>query len=197
MLHTRFLRLRSFGGGLDRDRSHALNRARLPVKDAESECIHEIVIRSGPKRSHLEWLAHLEGEIVKLIFNTATSISTLFSPFHHLGIQTLRLRTCNSSYRSASPASTNPSNVMMLSSLVRFPLIFISGIFVPIATLQGSARVAVYCSPITYLVDGFDRALLGSATIPLLLDWAALICFSVVFVLLARTFHRRNLMKGL
>ena len=42
----------------------------------------------------------------------------------------------------ASPASTNPSNVMMLSSLVRFPLIFISGIFVPIASLQGVARVA-------------------------------------------------------
>jgi ABC-2 type transport system permease protein len=49
----------------------------------------------------------------------------------------------------ASPASTNPSNVMMLSSLVRFPLIFISGIFVPIASLQGVARVVVYCSPIT------------------------------------------------
>ncbi len=39
----------------------------------------------------------------------------------------------------ASPASTNPSNIMMLSSLVRFPLIFISGIFVPIASLHGIA----------------------------------------------------------
>jgi ABC-2 type transport system permease protein len=97
----------------------------------------------------------------------------------------------------ASPASTNPSNVMMLSSLVRFPLIFISGIFVPIATLQGIARVAVYCSPITYLVAGFDLSLLGSTAIPIGLTWAALIGFSVVFVVLASVLHRRNLMKGL
>ncbi len=97
----------------------------------------------------------------------------------------------------ASPASANPSNVMMLSNLVRFPLIFVSGIFVPIASLQGIARMVVYCSPITYLVDGFDYGLLGSAAIPLLLDWVALIGFSIVFMLFARTFHRRNLMKGL
>jgi ABC-2 type transport system permease protein len=97
----------------------------------------------------------------------------------------------------ASPASTNPSNVMMLSSLVRFPLIFISGIFVPIASLQGIARVAVYCSPITYLVAGFDLSLLGSTAIPIGLTWAALIGFSVVFVALASVLHRRNLMKGL
>jgi len=97
----------------------------------------------------------------------------------------------------ASPASTNPSNIMMLSSLVRFPLIFISGIFVPIASLQGIARVAVYCSPITYLVAGFDLSLLGSTAIPIGLTWAALIGFSVVFVVLASVLHRRNLMKGL
>ncbi|MGZ5521131.1 MAG: ABC transporter permease [Halobacteriota archaeon] len=97
----------------------------------------------------------------------------------------------------ASPASTNPGDVMMLSSLVRFPLIFISGIFVPIASLQGIARVAVYCSPITYLVAGFDLSLLGSAAIPIGLTWAALIGFSVVFVVLASVLHRRNLMKGL
>jgi len=97
----------------------------------------------------------------------------------------------------ASPASTNPPNVMLLSNLVRFPLIFISGIFVPIASLQGIARVAAYCSPITYLVNSFDLGLLGGAAVPLLLGWTVLIGFSVVFVLLARTFLRRNLMKGL
>ena len=97
----------------------------------------------------------------------------------------------------ASPASTNPSNIMMLSSLVRFPLIFISGIFVPIASLQGIAKVAVYCSPITYLVAGFDLSLLGSTAIPIVLTWAALIGFSIIFVALASVLHWRNLVKGL
>ena len=82
------------------------------------------------------------------------------------------------------------NNVMLLSNLVRFPLIFISGISVPIASLRGVARVAVYCSPITYLVNGFDLGLLGSAAIPLLFGWAVLIGFSIVFVLFARIFHR-------
>jgi ABC-2 type transport system permease protein len=86
---------------------------------------------------------------------------------------------------------------MLLANLIRFPLIFISGIFVPIASLQGLAKIAAYCSPITYLVNGFDQGLLGSAAIPLLLDWAALIGFSIAFVLLATALHRRNLMKGL
>ena len=40
----------------------------------------------------------------------------------------------------ASSASTNPSNVMLLSNLIRFPLIFISGIFVPLASLQGGRK---------------------------------------------------------
>ncbi|MFH0966545.1 MAG: ABC transporter permease, partial [Methanobacteriota archaeon] len=33
----------------------------------------------------------------------------------------------------ASPSMDNPSNIMMLSSLVRLPLIFVSGIFVPLS----------------------------------------------------------------
>lgn len=44
--------------------------------------------------------------------------------------------------------------------------------------------------------EGFSKGMKQRCD-PLLLDWAALICFSVVFVLFARTFHRRNLMKGL
>ena len=34
----------------------------------------------------------------------------------------------------ASPTTDNPSNIMMLSSLIRLPLIFISGIFIPSAS---------------------------------------------------------------
>ncbi len=97
----------------------------------------------------------------------------------------------------ASPASTNPSTVMMLSNIIRFPLIFISGIFVPIASLQGIAKIAAYCSPVTYLVDGLDLGLLGRSAMPLVLDWVALLGFSTVFILLARALHKRNLAKGL
>jgi ABC-2 type transport system permease protein len=86
---------------------------------------------------------------------------------------------------------------MMLSNLVRFPLIFISGIFVPLDNVSGVGRIVSYCSPITYLVDGFNWGLRGTSALSPLIDLAALIAFSAVFLVLARTFHRRNVMKGL
>jgi hypothetical protein len=73
---------------------------------------------------------------------------------------------------------------------------FIGGIFVPIASLQGIARMAVYCSPIITSLTVLIWVCWGAHD-PALLSWTALIGFSVVFVLLARTFLRRNLMKGL
>src|SRR5674476_1426963 len=129
------------------------------------------------------------GLAAMFVFFVASSVGPLITPWEERAGTYERLLS--------SPASTNPSNIMMLSSLVRFPLIFISGIFVPIASLQGIALAAVYCSPITYLVAGFDLSLLGSTAIPIGLTWAALIGFSVVFVALASVLHRRNLMKGL
>lgn len=97
----------------------------------------------------------------------------------------------------ASPATTVPANIMMLSNLVRFPLIFISGIFVPIDSTHGIARVLSYCSPITYLVDGFNWGLRGTSVLSPLVDLGALVAFSAVFLVLASAFHQRNVMKGL
>ncbi|MDZ7837106.1 MAG: ABC transporter permease [Actinomycetota bacterium] len=86
---------------------------------------------------------------------------------------------------------------MMLSSVIRFPLIFISGIFVPIGQLSPAGRVLSYFSPITYLVDIFNYSLKGSHNLNLFLDFGALIGFAVAFLFLANFFHRRNLLKGL
>ncbi len=61
-----------------------------------------------------------------------------------------------------------------LSSLIRFPLIFISGIFVPLAALRGTARILSYISPLTYLVDIVGFALKGEFALNLLLDFLAL-----------------------
>ncbi len=97
----------------------------------------------------------------------------------------------------ASPSSRNPSNIMMLSSIVRFPLIFISGIFVPISQLPLGARILSYFSPITYIVDIFNYSLKGKHDISLAIDFLALIAFAVIFIILSNFFHKRNLLKGL
>lgn len=97
----------------------------------------------------------------------------------------------------ASPSVRSPSHIMMFSSLIRFPLIFISGIFVPLGNLQGIPKVLTYFSPITYLVDIFNFCFNGESHISLLIDFTTLFIFSVIFIFLSSRFHKRNLMKGL
>jgi len=97
----------------------------------------------------------------------------------------------------ASPSVRSPSHIMMFSSLIRFPLIFISGIFIPLQNLPETGRILSYFSPLTYLVDLFHAGLDGVSVLPVALDILALILFSCVFLLISSYFHKRNMMKGL
>ena len=97
----------------------------------------------------------------------------------------------------ASPSVRSPSHIMMLSSLIRFPLIFISGIFIPLDSLGGTGRVLAYFSPITYLVDMFNFSFRNESVISLPVDFMALSIFAGIFILLSNWFHKRNLIKGL
>ncbi|NYT17120.1 MAG: ABC transporter permease, partial [Methanomicrobiales archaeon] len=81
----------------------------------------------------------------------------------------------------ASPAADTPSTVMMLSTLVRLPLIFISGIFIPLADLGGAAQAVAFLSPLTYLVDLFQGAMNGAAVIGPVTDLFALFVFIILF----------------
>jgi ABC-2 type transport system permease protein len=97
----------------------------------------------------------------------------------------------------ASPASDSPPNVMIFSNLIRFPLIFISGIFVPLAQMQGPGLVLAYCSPLTYLVDLFNAAMSGTSVFSPVTDCGVLVLTIAGFVFLARVIQKRNLMKGM
>ncbi len=96
----------------------------------------------------------------------------------------------------ASPATNNPSNIMMLSSLVRLPLIFISGIFIPLGELTGWFYILTSLSPLTYLVDLLHAALNGDAVYPPWFDALVLVTVICVFILCAKIIQRRNLVKG-
>ncbi|HVP95140.1 MAG TPA: ABC transporter permease [Methanoregulaceae archaeon] len=97
----------------------------------------------------------------------------------------------------ASPTTNNPSNIMMLSSLVRLPLIFVSGIFIPLNQLQGWEWVLTSLSPLTYLVDLFHAAFLGNAVYPVYIDSAVLVVVILLFIGGTKIIQRRNLIKGI
>ena len=97
----------------------------------------------------------------------------------------------------ASPTTNNPSNIMMLSSLVRLPLMFISGIFIPLSQLTGPYFLLTSLSPLTYLVDLFHAALNGDAVYPPWVDALVLVFVIALFISCAKVIQKRNLVKGI
>ena len=97
----------------------------------------------------------------------------------------------------SSPAGKTPANIMMLAALVRFPLIFISGIFIPLNEMSGATRLVTQFSPLTYLVDALNHGMGQPAVMPWYVDIAALVLFTFVFVAGASFILKKRSMKGL
>lgn len=95
---------------------------------------------------------------------------------------------------SAPPADV-PGNVMMLSAVVKFPLIFISGIFIPLGEMPSWGRALAYVSPLTYFTDLMRCSLQDVSHLPPGLDLTVLAGFALLAALAAIAFHRRSLPK--
>ncbi|MDG6256653.1 MAG: ABC transporter permease [Methanomicrobiaceae archaeon] len=93
----------------------------------------------------------------------------------------------------AVPPTNVPSNIMMLSSLLKFPLVFISGIFVPLEQLPAWGMALAVFSPLTYFVDIVRYSFTGTHYFPVLADIGALAAFALVFTVAAMVLHRRNI----
>jgi len=91
----------------------------------------------------------------------------------------------------AAPPASSPSNIMLLSNLVRLPLLFVSGIFLPISQMPAWARWAAPLSPLSYasalIRSGFGRP----GYFPPWLCVLMLAVFAVVFFHGACCFHGR------
>ncbi len=93
---------------------------------------------------------------------------------------------------SAPPADV-PGNVMMLSALFKFPLVFISGIFLPLEQLPGWGRGLAYVSPLTYLTDLLRYATGSGHHLFVALDLGAMIAFTGLAAGTAYALHRRSM----
>jgi ABC-2 type transport system permease protein len=95
----------------------------------------------------------------------------------------------------SAPPTSLVSNIMMLSTFVKFPVIFISGIFIPLDQMPGWGVVVASLSPLTYFTDLARYSIQGYAYYPLYADFAALLGYSALFLLLAVRLHERALPK--
>jgi len=78
------------------------------------------------------------------------------------------------------------------SNFLRFPMIFLCGLFIPIEALPAALQPLSYALPLTYGVDILHGAMHGAHALPLGLDFAALGAFcAVLFLASVRNIHKR------
>lgn len=80
-----------------------------------------------------------------------------------------------------------------LANAIRFPMIFLCGVFVPLERLPGILPTVARLFPLTYAVEALDVALLSGASPTLGLDLAVLALFSVALFALATAILRSRL----
>jgi len=93
------------------------------------------------------------------------------------------------------PPTGEPSQIMMLSNLIRLPLIFISGIFVPLPQMPYWGKLIAPLSPLTYTTD-LTRYSLGDISFYSVgINFLMLLLFTVLFLLAGFKLHSKTMPK--
>ena len=91
------------------------------------------------------------------------------------------------------PPTNLPATVNMIASVVKFPVVFISGIFIPLDELPGWGQLVAYISPLTYFTDIARSCVQDRGHLPLAVDFGVLVAFSFLFLLVAMKLHQRTM----
>jgi ABC-2 type transport system permease protein len=79
-----------------------------------------------------------------------------------------------------------------LANFIRFPMMFLGGVFVPVTSLPIWLQVVARLLPLTYSVEALRASLSGGTWATAALDLSALVAFSLVlFILAVRTLAKR------
>lgn len=91
----------------------------------------------------------------------------------------------------ASYPTESPGDIMSMLNVVRLPLIFISGVFIPLDQLPAAAQAVSLLSPLTYGNDLIRAGFTGETRIGPAVDVAVLLAFVLVFQIAANLLYRR------
>jgi len=70
-----------------------------------------------------------------------------------------------------------------LANLPRFLMVFLSGVFIPIASLPLALKCIAYVMPLTYTVDGIQQAFGNAGSIPITIDILVLVALIPALIL--------------
>jgi len=91
----------------------------------------------------------------------------------------------------AAYPTESPGDIMSMLNLVRLPLIFISGVFIPLSQLPSAGQFIALLSPLTYGSDLIRAGFTGEAHFGPAVDVGLLLFFILVFQFAANLLYRR------
>mgnify|MGYP000135472267 CR=1 FL=1 len=89
----------------------------------------------------------------------------------------------------ASIPTQNPGQVMMPLNFVRIPMLFVSGVFIPVSRLPAWGRALAALSPLTYSMDLVRAGIQGARHFGLLTSTLGLLFYFILFLTVAMRFH--------
>jgi ABC-2 type transport system permease protein len=91
------------------------------------------------------------------------------------------------------PPTNLPATVNMIAATVKFPVVFISGIFIPLNELPAWGQAVAYISPLTYFTDIARYSIQGRGHLPVAVDLLVLLAFTALFLVVAMKLHHRTM----
>lgn len=111
-------------------------------------------------------------------------LGTILAAFSFSGLGTL----------ISAPPADKPSDIMLFATILKFGLLFISGVFRPISAL-GQFQFLAYFSPLTYYADLTKKTLNQTNHLDSLVNLVALAGFAGIFYVVSVKWHQHNLDK--
>ncbi len=94
----------------------------------------------------------------------------------------------------SAPPADKPSDIMLIATLIKFPLIFISGVFVPISEM-GQFKILSFFSPLSYYTDLVRYSIQGESQFSPYFNLVILFIFTVLLFFSSVKWHEKSLDK--
>jgi ABC-2 type transport system permease protein len=91
----------------------------------------------------------------------------------------------------AAYPTENVGEVMSMLNMVRLPLIFVSGVFIPLESMPGAGQIVALCSPLTYANDMIRLGYDGTTHFGLIHDVVFLVFFVLIFQFVANRLYKK------
>lgn len=135
------------------------------------------------------------------ILSSIVTLAIVFSlapvPLHHtyllLGFTLLSTFMFSSFGVLISYMLKEPSQTMTIFNAIRFPMMFLSGIFIPLEKTPLILRIISLALPLTYSVEGMRYSLMGKAYINPWISLPTIIALSITFLLLTAYEIKQNI----